>query len=209
MAVTPQVGGPLTAADYQSQMQQLMPPGPAWTDDPGAAITQLLSGLSQELARIDSCAWQLIDEADPRTTNELLGGWERVAGLPDSCVVALVGDQTVAQRQLSLASRIAGVGGQSAAYFDAIAQAFGYTISITEFSIHTVRRTVATPIAGRDWAYAWLVNISPLVAVSYHSVVGPVNEALSYQDSISAIAAIECVIRRYAPAHTLVVFSYD
>ena len=67
-ALANQVSKPLAATDYQTLLQQLLPYGPAWTDDPDAGITRLFTGLAQELARLDTRAWQLIEEADPRTT---------------------------------------------------------------------------------------------------------------------------------------------
>ena len=78
----------LTENDYLRQMQSLLPYGPAWPKDDGALITRLLGGLAAELARVDGRAWQLVEEADPRTVAELFADWERVAGLPDACAIA-------------------------------------------------------------------------------------------------------------------------
>lgn len=75
----------LTDTDYLRQLQSLLPPGPAWPKDDGATLTRLFGALSSELARVDGRAWQLVEEADPRTTGELLADWERSAGLPDIC----------------------------------------------------------------------------------------------------------------------------
>jgi len=103
------------ATDYLAQLQALLPPGPAWPKGADASLTKMLTGLAQELARVDDRALQLVEEVDPRTTAELFIDWERVAGLPDACVTAFAGDQTTAQRRASLVGRLATLGGQSAA----------------------------------------------------------------------------------------------
>lgn len=72
-------------AAYLAQLRALMPSGAAWPRHDDARLSQLLSGFSAELARIDGRALQLFDEIDPRTTAEMLLDWERVAGLPDPC----------------------------------------------------------------------------------------------------------------------------
>ena len=74
-----------TAEQYRQALQSLLPPGPAFTREPNALLTKLLDALAQELYRADLRAAQLIDEAFPDTTTELLPDWERVAGLPDAC----------------------------------------------------------------------------------------------------------------------------
>jgi uncharacterized protein YmfQ (DUF2313 family) len=80
----------LTDTDYLRQLQALLPPGPAWPKNDDATLTRLFGALASELARVDGRAWQLLEEADPRTTAELFLDWERVAGLPDACAALRV-----------------------------------------------------------------------------------------------------------------------
>ncbi|WP_157081126.1 putative phage tail protein, partial [Novosphingobium naphthalenivorans] len=105
---------PRDNAAYARQMKQLLPKGAAWDFAPDGTFARLLLALAAEFARIDSRALDLIGEADPRTTLELLPDWERVAGLPDSCTGA---PDEVAERQAALHQKIAGVGGQNKAAF--------------------------------------------------------------------------------------------
>lgn len=193
----------LTDADYLQQLQALLPLGPAWSRDEVATITHLLAGLSAELARVDGRVWQILEEADPRTTAELFIDWERVAGLPDSCAVAFGGDQTLAQRRAALIGRLTTMGGQSPAYFVGLAAALGYVITITEFRAHTVNDDVEYPIYGEAWNFAWQVNAA-LNSVTELLVVDTVDDPLaSWGNSL-----LECVINRLKPAHTAVLFSY-
>jgi uncharacterized protein YmfQ (DUF2313 family) len=191
------------ATDYLAQLQALLPPGPAWPKDADAPLTKMLSGLSQELARVDARALQLVEEVDPRTTAELFADWERVAGLPDACVVAFAGDQTAAQRRASLVGRLAILGGQSPGYYIELAASLGYAVTITEFSEHNVNDDVEHDLYGTAWNFAWQVNaeLNTVIEITVESLV---------DDSIAIWGneLLECVLKRLAPAHTTVLFSY-
>ncbi|MDO9235956.1 MAG: DUF2313 domain-containing protein [Aquabacterium sp.] len=193
----------LTDADYLRQLQALLPPGPAWPKDDAASLTRLLTSLAQELARVDGRALQLVEEADPRATAELFADWERVAGLPDACAVAFGGDQTVAQRRAALVGRLTTLGGQSAAYFIGLAAALGYAITISEFAEHSVNDDVEHLLYDNAWNFAWQVNAA-LNTVIELTVEGTVDDPLGAWGN----ALLECVIKRLAPAHTAVLFSY-
>lgn len=193
----------MTDADYLRQLQALLPQGAAWPRDDEAILTQLLHGLAVELARVDGRATQLLEEADPRTTAELFGDWERVAGLPDACAVAAGGSQTTAQRRAALLGRLTTLGGQSAAYYVGLAAALGYAITVTEFHQHTVVDDVNHPLYGAAWDFAWQVNAA-LNTVTSLTVNGSVDDPLAAWGN----ALLECVIKRVAPAQTTVLFSY-
>ena len=193
----------LIATDYLHQLQALLPPGPAWPTDEASTVTHLLAAFSQELGRVDTRAMQLIEESDPRTTIELFSDWERVAGLPDACAVAFGGDQTLPQRRAALIGRLTTLGGQSAGYFISVAAAMGYTITVTEFAEHSVEDDVDALITSRDWCFAWQVNTS-LNTVTELTVDGAADEPLAAWGN----SLLECVIKRLAPAHTAVLFSY-
>lgn len=192
----------LTDADYLHQLQALLPAGPAWPRDE-SPITRLLNGLAQELARVDGRALTLLEEADPRTTAELFADWERVAGLPDQCVLAFGTSQTTADRRAALLGRLTTLGGQTPAYFIGLAAALGYAITVTEFSEHTVNDDVEHPLWGAAWNFAWQVNAA-LNTVTELTVDGTVEDPLGAWGS----ALLECVIQRLSPAHSIVLFSY-
>lgn len=193
----------LTDTDYLRQLQALLPPGPAWPKDDDALLTRLLSGLSEELARVDGRAWQIAEEADPRTVAELFADWERVAGLPDACAVAFGGTQTESQRRAALVGRLTPMGGQSPAYYIALAALIGYAITITEFRSHTVDDDVNYPLYGGAWDFAWQVNAA-LNTITEFTVDMTVEDPLAAWGN----ALLECVINRLKPAHTTLLFSY-
>jgi uncharacterized protein YmfQ (DUF2313 family) len=193
----------MTSADYLAQLQALLPQGPAWPREADAALTQLLAAWADELARVDGRAADLIEEADPRTTAELLADWERVAGLPDACVAALAGTQTTAQRRAVLVAKLTTIGGQSAAYFIDLAASLGYTITVTEFDLHDVEDNVEHPLTAAPWQYAWQVNAAQ-DTIGTFTVIDTVEDPLAWWGN----DLLECVINRLKPAHTHVLFAY-
>lgn len=194
----------MTATDYLAQLQALLPQGFAWPRQADAALTKLLLAWADELARVDGRAADLVEEADPRTTVELLADWERVAGLPDPCVVAYGVSQTAAQRRDALVAKLTTIGGQSTAYYIALAARLGYTITITEYRTFTVRSKVNDPINDLPWRFVFTVN-APLNTVRRFTVRSAVNEPLAAWGN----ELLECVISRLKPAHTHVLFAYQ
>lgn len=191
----------LTPSDYEGQLARLLPHGPAWPTEPGTATMETVGGMAEEFARADARIGQLVNEADPRTTYELLADWERVCGLPTVCMAGI--DQTIAQRQAALVARLTDIGGQRPVDYIALAASVGYAITITEFQPHSVGMAVNHPIYHHDWAYAFQVN-GDLLTRTWHSVGGAVSEPLSAWGN----ELLECVILGKSPAHTEVIFSY-
>ncbi len=113
----------MDATHYLAHLQALLPPGRALTREPNAVLTSVLAALAEEFSRVDARAAQLLEELDPRTTTELLADWERVAALPDACIVAT---QTTGERRDALLARLTARGGQSRQYFIDTAQRLGF-----------------------------------------------------------------------------------
>ena len=194
----------LTAADYLAQLQALLPQGFAWPRQADAALTKLLLAWADEMARIDGRAADLVEEADPRTTAELLADWERVAGLPDPCVAALGINQTTAQRRAALVAKLTTIGGQSAAYYIALAASLGYTITVTEFSPFQAGSAAGDALTNDGWQFVWQVNAPEASIVEFAAGRSSAGEPLrSWGNEL-----LECVINRLKPAHTYVLFAY-
>lgn len=192
----------VTRADYLSQLQALLPPGPAWPREPDALLTRLLDGFAEEFARVDARASQLADEVDPRLTFELLPDWERIAGLPSKCAATLT--QTVSERRATLTAKITGTGGQSRQYFIDLAARLGFTITITEFKPYRVNSVVNAPVCSTLWSFVWQVN-SALNTARSATVGMAVNDPLQKWGN----QMLECVLGNEKPAHTAVLFVYQ
>lgn len=187
--------------DYLQQIKQLLPRGDLWSslgEDP--TFTGYLEAEVAEKARIHSRALNLLTESDPRTTYELLPEWEAWAGLPDPCV-GEVGN--IEQRNNGLHAKLTMKGRQSRAYFVELAATYGYAITITEFDLFDVNSTVDERLYSAPWQYVWQVN-APAETVTHFNVLSDVNTPLAQWGN----ALLECVITRYKPAHTTVLFAY-
>lgn len=188
-------------ADYTSQQQALLPPGAAWSREPDADLTRLLTAHAEEFARVDQRARDLRAEADPYNTVEMLADWERVAGLPDACAGAM---DTIYARQLALVAKLSAVGGQSRAYFIGLAAAMGYEITITEHKVRQYGDPHGDPYGGWEWNFVWQVN-APATTIHNRlygrSYYGEPYRTWGYEQ-------LECAIEALKPAHTRVLFSY-
>lgn len=198
-----------TASDYAGQLRQLLPRGAAWQVPPGGVLDRVLAGLAEEFARIDARADALLDEADPRTTLELLPDWERVAGLPDSCTGA---PEETYERQVALHQKLTGIGGQNRAAFVELGARLGYAIEIEEHRPFRVGDRIGVPVNGPDWAFAWTVLVRPFEGVfeegeflAHFRAGDPVERRLVGFGQLD----VECIISRAAPAHTTVLFAYE
>ncbi|WP_026601697.1 YmfQ family protein [Methylomonas sp. 11b] len=121
------------AADYLESILAHLPHGKLWDDLrlPGSGVYEILAAVAEEYARLDARADQLRNELDPRYTNELLADWEAYADLPDPCAAGI--NTTLQERRLALVSKLTFTGGQSRAFYLALATAMGYSITITEY----------------------------------------------------------------------------
>jgi uncharacterized protein YmfQ (DUF2313 family) len=191
----------LTVDDYLALLQALLPTGPAWaTDDPDSILNEYLAALAVEYVRLHARAEALMDEADPRTTLELLADFERVLGLPDTCVEI---PTTTTERRQAVITKMLATGGASPQYFIDLAATYGYEITITEFDPYTVESEIDAPLYGDNWVYWWQVN-APLNSITYFDMNSVVTDPLASWGN----DRLECLIRKYKPAYTNVIFSY-
>lgn len=193
----------MSRADYLQQLKALLPMGLAWSRQPLSWIVQLLDAWAEALARVDLRCDALANEADPRTTVELLADWERVAGLPDPCVSD---EQSLAQRQAALTSKLTSTGGQSRAYFIELAADMGYPgATIEEFEPMTCNDTCNDSLYSEADRFCWQINLPGSTGGLYQMTCNDTcNDALqSWGDE-----AVECRIKQFKPAHTNVIFAY-
>ncbi|MDH4319864.1 MAG: DUF2313 domain-containing protein [Desulfobulbaceae bacterium] len=195
----------MTAADYLSMLQALLPTGAAWPRVLTSELSALLGGISEELARIDERAEDLLNEADPRTALELLEDWERVAGLPDSCS----GDiDTMQERHEALEQRLTELGGQSRAYFIAVAERLGYVITIEEFEPFICNDSeCGDELCGDDTVRSWWqVTVADAKIIDFVCGESECGDALG---DIDRADTLECICNQLKPAHTQLIFNYE
>lgn len=182
----------VTTRSVTRALKQLLPRGRLWLLELGSYLDRILVAISDELVRILGRGEDLIEESDPRTATETLEDWERMLGLPDEVITTI--PATDAARRLAITQKLIRQGGQHAGFYVALAAACGYTVTIDDSYGEDVFRAgtaVAGDALGGLWsAFQWGVTVTATAAT-----------ALTH-------AELEAVIRRAAPAHTSVVFTY-
>lgn len=184
---------------HADQLARLLPPVAYEASGPYSSADFAAAGEVLDAALLRAAALRV--EADPHTTAEALTDWERVYGLPDPCVGP---GQSFEVRRAALVAKVDGQGGLSRQYFIDLAARLGYAITIDEFTPHSVSSPVSHPLYGEDIRFYWRVN-APATTNFYHSVLGPVSEALV----VTSNQLLECVFSRLKPAHTVLVFNYS
>jgi uncharacterized protein YmfQ (DUF2313 family) len=197
MATPPAFGN----VDYQQALLNLMPRGRIWRRDPEAIEAQLLGALAPTYTRSTEAAAQLMLDASPATTFNLLTEWEESLGLPDPCTPL---DPTFEQRQLAVAANWGARGDMTVDYYVTLAAALGFEITITEFAPSRFGKPFGQPFYGVAWAFVWQVN-APTYTVEYLEFGQPFGEAFSTYGNTE----MQCRIKQAAPAHTTVLFNYS
>lgn len=211
-----------TAADYAEAILNEMPDGPAWPRDADSSLRAWAEGCAEiwgdNAAR---AAVLLIDESDPRSASELLPDWERAFGLPDPCVAE---PQTITDRRRALVNKMTTQGGQSRAFFIGVAAALGYTITITEYSpfMAGISRAGDTrklaPDDPTDVGYRWYVGppemrfwwrVHVIGAKLRWFRAGSGQAGVDPMVRIGIATDLECLFRRWKPAHTALTFDYS
>ncbi|GEP09800.1 YmfQ family protein [Methylobacterium gnaphalii] len=206
--------------DYAEAFASLLPVGAAWPRDPGSDLMRLLRGQAEIWgSTVDARAADLLErEADPRSTLELLSEWERAFGLPEPCVDE---ELTIEERRLLLVEKITAEGGQSRAFFYAVAMRLGYVIRIVEYSpfmcgVSRIGDTRQTGTNGEQ--YRW--EIGPPEIRFYWKIrvygqrvswfrTGSGQCGIDPMVRFSLATDLECLFRRYKPAQTEIVFDYE
>lgn len=183
-----------------------------------------LRGLAQVFGFCDARAADLLEiESDPRRTAELLPDWERNWGLPDPCFSPM--PMTLEDRRRILLLKMTLLGAQSREWFIKWAQFLGYTIYITEYApfmsgVSRCGNTSAEEIAAggdqyhmrwyvgpAEMRFFWTVHVMNARLTWFRCGVGQCG--IDHLLTIGLALDLECMIRRWKPAHTEVVFDYS
>lgn len=178
----------LDANAYVKQLKQLLPPGGLFFLEASSVISATLAALADEFVRVDARGDDLVNESDPRTATETIADWERVLSLPDAQVPVISG--VLAERRLAVTQKYTNVGGQSSAFFMALALNCGYAVTIQKFQLMRAGFRVGDRVYESNWVYTMGLTVS-----------APAGAALSHAD-------FERVIRASTHAGISVMFTY-
>lgn len=190
----------LTSADFLGAIQKLLPRGAAWPRDPAATQTAYFAAIADCVMALRARANDLSQtESDPSQTIELLPRWEARFGLPDPCTPA---NATIDQRHAALLSKMAAYGGQSPAYYIAVAAAMGVPITINTFAPFVAGGACGAGLYGAPWRFTWQVHSPTATASLFHAGSGAGEPLATWGNG-----ALICRIKQIMPAHTTVLFA--
>lgn len=199
------MAGVRTPGQYKAQLRALLPLGPAWDPELVPEVDLVLGGVAQEFARLEARAIAALNEMDLGGASELIPEWEVVMGLPDACLGA---NPSFEDRRLAVQQRLVAVGGQSIAYFIELAAGQGYpNATVTEHRAPRFGRSRFGTAHFGTWhaQFMWTLNTGGRHKAGRRFGVSYWGERFGANPG----SAIECVVRRASPAHTVEHINYD
>ena len=196
------------ADEFAQVIADELPTGSAWPRDPDNDVMKWVAGSAQIWGDVSARAATLINvEADPRSTYELLSDWERALGLPDPCVPVV---QTLAERRNAIVNKLTMLGGQSIAFFTSVASFLSYRITVREYRPFQFGLSSFGGSRGQfqppSVTFYWKVRVSGGRSTRF-SFGGSSFGRDSFLE-IRKAEDLECMFRRWAPAHTVVLFDH-
>lgn len=202
---------------YASFLRKLFPQGWAWNQEPDSVFGALLSAIASEPARIELRGYDFLREMHPLETFEMLDNWERLLGIPDECTPDSY-SPSLFERRVRVLQKLTTGGGQTAEFYKLIASQLGYNIEVLDIKnfrafqagISSAGEPLTNSVDSNGdpndagWAYAFNV-VAPAEFVRYFQAgQSTAGDPLVYASN----ETLECVIRRFAPAHTSPIFSF-
>jgi uncharacterized protein YmfQ (DUF2313 family) len=194
-----------TPQQVQSELLDVSPLGWAWNHDPAGLWATALLPIANEISLVEGSGEAMLLEVDPRNAVNLLPDYERVLG-PDPSGAAP--PTALADRQALAYQRWTARGGQSIAFFTALAAARGIAITITEHPVPQCGGVVCGGAAcgASPTQFYWTVNV-PLDRLTPAQCGGVVCGAAACGGTVEP-TGLEALFRLYQPAHTQVLFNY-
>jgi uncharacterized protein YmfQ (DUF2313 family) len=191
-----------TALDYLWQFQRILPRGRIWHRGWGTVQAQDLLTLMPTWAAVDARGGNLIIDAFPCSTDELLPEWEATLGLPDECTGPL---DMLQQRQAAVCAKFAARGGASIDYFLQVAASLGFQIQIETYQPFYADISSAGDYLYDDaWAYTWTVIAQQTEVIWFSAGINSAGDPLASWGS----QLLECAFNAIKPAHTTIIFRY-
>jgi uncharacterized protein YmfQ (DUF2313 family) len=183
-------------------LKLLLPP--VAYDKNGPALSAAIEAEGIELDKFQGTVGAALLEIDARSATYLLPDFERVYGLPDECRGAA---ETITDRRLRLAAKIAETGGISRSYFQTLAAALGYqNVTITSFKQTTCEAPCDAQLLDESWRFGWRVNLPGQADVHrYASCEAGCGDSLeTYKQG-----PLECLLNKLSPPESVVMFNYE
>jgi uncharacterized protein YmfQ (DUF2313 family) len=208
--------------DYVASFLDHLPWGIAWDRDyKDSVFYRVCVGLANFWGYVDNRAADfLVIECDPRKTHEMLTDWERNWGLPDPCFPDATSEE---DRRKMLVLVMTLLGGQSRAFYQKIANWVGYDLEITELApymcgVSEVGDTVGEYddttnyrwyLGSEEIRFAWSIRADEAVLKWFRVGEGGGECGVDHHLEIYVESPLDCLLQRWKPAHTELVFDYQ
>jgi uncharacterized protein YmfQ (DUF2313 family) len=195
-----------TAAAVQAEALALSPPGKAYPKTSDSYWGRMLLPLATELSRVEGLVETLPVEIDPRQADYLLPEWKALFG-PDP-YGRDISNLSTAQWQAYLYQQLTMKGGQSPAFYEALAASMGVQISITEYQlpVYGDPNSVYDEVEYTDpgAVFCWTLTLPSQAGTDAEYGTA------QYGDPYGSfeINQVQPVIEALAPLHTTPIFSY-
>jgi uncharacterized protein YmfQ (DUF2313 family) len=201
----PKVRGPL-ADFYLSALWDLLPRGHAWNRREDTVLGRFLRALASELELVEFRGQDVREEADLRTTKELLSEWEAFLGTRDDCPDF---DNTELERRFAVFRKYTSKGGQSIYHVVETAQALGYDVDVDDVvELKPFRCGISScgdPLGSEEWAFVAEIHAPVQTPRFFRTGTSVVGEPLTSFGN----DALVCTLDKIKPAHVLFLYRFD
>lgn len=199
----------VTPTPHLSLLMALMPQGLAWPReiDPlgdSHPLLAVLSAWAAELERVDARINTLLEEANPAWANELAADWMALLELPPPGDASYA-TGTLQEWRTAILTRLGERGGQSWQYFQELATALGYTITIVAHQPFQTTSGVDRRIEPWEAIFFWEVFLT-VANKQMMTAQSSVNAPLQVWGNEARLVA---TLTEDAPAHTVVNILYQ
>lgn len=189
---------PTIAAEFR----RLLPRGPIWEFALGSIADLALTGLSLPIAAVEDLVDRFVLEADPRTTVEFLPDFERVYGLPDCTATST----SLVARRAAVLRKMNSPIGQTEAALISVVQNFGLNCEIDTFDAAVIDEAeIGDMLYDEAWEHALEFHLPNPPVVFFEADWSGAGDPLAED----VTDALECALAAVAPAHAVLLFTYD
>jgi len=199
-----EVRGPLAEA-YLSALWDLLPRGHAWNRRPETVLGRLLRAWASEFELVEFRAQDAREEADTRTTAELLPEWEELLGTLEDCPSF---DDVELERRFAVFLKYTMPGGQNAYHYSQVAQALGYDVDVEdllEFDEFTCVSECDDSLTQGEWKFVVEVHAPVQTPRFFTADLSVADEPLV----VFGNEALTCALDLIRPAHVLFLYVFD
>lgn len=187
----------------RAEFERLEPRGPVWIPRPDAVWSKLLLGLALPFVVLEQVLGRFVQEADPRTTTDLLPDFERVYGLPDACTTT---STSLIARRAEVLRKMRAPVGQSEPAIASVVHALGLPCTVESHRLAVIDELeIGDYLYDEAWAHSLTIHLPDPPVVFFQADFSGAGDPLA--EWVGEL--LECAVERVAPAHAALVFAYD